>query len=313
MYHKSEPSRDGITPSTTWDLVYAFKWYNDNVSDADAAKYLNTDITTAKRFLTLAWAERLKTRGFVFPEKEQQTYLLQRSNFDAYILALEKTKIEKPVVDVQERIKQKTFDLLDLYEQKFYEWVNQKIAVDFHQYFLNIGVKPQHVSLMIKEIELLQSEMKQNLHGPALAALKKISETKKTIERKPRKKKPVDPTKLVGQMKYAERCDELGLVSIQPETILKAEVLWTFNTKYRILGFIQAKQGETLSVKGCTIVNFDEISSTKTIRNPEKMFPDFLIGTFPRRQKIFNEIKAKPAKITGRINKDVVLLKVEHK
>jgi hypothetical protein len=133
----------------------------------------------------------------------------------------------------------------------------------------------------------------------------------KKAERKPRKKKFVSSDKLVAKMKYAKDFKELKLTSIRPTEIVGAEVLWVYNTKTRKLGKYVADFGAQLSVKGSTILNYDEhLSQAKTLRKPEQKLPELLkAGKVPLR-KFLDDIKATAVKLTGRINSDTILLRV---
>jgi hypothetical protein len=133
----------------------------------------------------------------------------------------------------------------------------------------------------------------------------------KKAERKPRKKKAVSADKLVAKLKYAKDFKELKLTSIRPTEIVGAEVLWVYNTKTRKLGKYVAEFGAQLSVKGSTILNYDEGQSlAKTLRKPEQKLPELLkAGKVPLR-KFLEDIKATAIKLTGRINADTILLRV---
>lgn len=133
----------------------------------------------------------------------------------------------------------------------------------------------------------------------------------KKAERKPRKKKAVSADKLVAKLKYAKDFKELKLTSIRPTEIVGAEVLWVYNTKTKKLGKYCAEFGAQLSVKGSTILNYDEGQSlSKTLRKPEQKLPELLkAGKVPLR-KFLEDIKATAIKLTGRINADTILLRV---
>jgi hypothetical protein len=65
------------------------------------------------------------------------------------------------------------------------------------------------------------------------------------------------------------------------------------------------------SVKGCTILNYDEATSlAKKIRKPEEIISKVMTVGKVALRKILPDIKAKEQKLTGRINKDTILLKV---
>jgi hypothetical protein len=131
--------------------------------------------------------------------------------------------------------------------------------------------------------------------------------------RKPRKakaKKAKPAADLVKGLKHKKENVALKLVSVNPETIIGASGLILYNDKYRSVTLLVAKQNETLSVKGTTVVNIDEKSSfSKTIRKPDEI-PDLIQGNSKAIQRKLDELKTKANEATGRINSDTLLLKV---
>ena len=87
--------------------------------------------------------------------------------------------------------------------------------------------------------------------------------------------------------------------------------LWVFNTKTRKLGIYAAVDAGGLSVKGTTITNFNESTSIqKTIRKPNDVLPKVLSGGKIVLKKLLSEINATEQTLTGRINTDIILLRV---
>jgi hypothetical protein len=138
--------------------------------------------------------------------------------------------------------------------------------------------------------------------------------------RKPRKAKPKSSSKLVEKLKYCKTDEKYKLTSISPEQIVGANELWVFNVKTRKLGkYIAAevdpkgmkREGSGLSVKGTTIIGFDEkLSVQKTVRKPEQVLKDFKAAGKVKLRKFLDEINAVDTKLNGRCNPDTVLLKV---
>jgi hypothetical protein len=85
-----------------------------------------------------------------------------------------------------------------------------------------------------------------------------------------------------------------------------------YNTKTRKLGKYIAAAYQTLSVKGTTIINFDEQKSTsKTLRKPEEKLKEFAKAGKVQLRKFLDDIRATETLLTGRINVDVVLLRIQ--
>ena len=138
--------------------------------------------------------------------------------------------------------------------------------------------------------------------------------------RKPRKAKPKSSDKLVEKLKYAKTDAKYSLASVNPVDIIGANELWVFNTKTRKIGKYVAsnidpkgmkREGTGLSVKGTTIIGFDEkLSIQKTLRKPEEQLKAFKSAGKVALRKFLDEINTTDIKLNGRCNPDTVLLKV---
>lgn len=121
-----------------------------------------------------------------------------------------------------------------------------------------------------------------------------------------RKKKPVTKDKAVAKLNYLNDYPPLGLVSLNPEKLIGATIAVLFNTKYRK---IQIYVSEGLSVKGSTLKDFDaEQSYSKTVRKPEEFLKT--LTTAKKAVKLVSELKTARQDVTGRVNKDTIILKV---
>ena len=132
------------------------------------------------------------------------------------------------------------------------------------------------------------------------------------VNRAPRAKKAKPVEKIIGKLKYQKSNEPLKLVSINPADIVGASELWVYNTKSRKLGKYVAKEFAELSVKGTSIINFDEIKSVqKTLRKPEEQLKEFKAAGKVQLRKFLDDIEAVDIKLNGRINEEVVLLRVQ--
>lgn len=135
----------------------------------------------------------------------------------------------------------------------------------------------------------------------------------KQSNRKPRKarvKKEAPASKLVSNLKFMKQDDSIGMVSINPEAIIGAKSILIFNTTTRKFGVFHASDPSGLSVKGTTIINFDESKSiAKTMRKPKEQLPSMISATLPRVGVLMKEIKAVETQLKGRINEDILILK----
>jgi hypothetical protein len=132
------------------------------------------------------------------------------------------------------------------------------------------------------------------------------------VNRKPRKTKVVPKDKLVAKLKYMKSNEPLKLVSINPTDIIGSKELWIYNTKSRKLGKYVASEFADLGVKGTTITGFDEFKSIcKTLRKPEEKLKEFKAAGKVQLRKFLDDINATDTKMNGRINEEIVLLKVQ--
>jgi len=131
------------------------------------------------------------------------------------------------------------------------------------------------------------------------------------VNRKPKAKKAVPAEKIVGKLKYKKADEPLKLVSINPADILGAKELWTYNTKSRKLGKYIAEEFQDLGVKGTTITGFSEAKSVqKTLRKPADQIKEFKAAGKVVLRKFLEEINAVDTRMNGRINEDIILLKI---
>ena len=131
------------------------------------------------------------------------------------------------------------------------------------------------------------------------------------VNRKPKAKKAVPAEKIVAKLKYKKSDEALKLVSINPADILHAKELWVYNAKSRKIGRYVASEFSELSVKGTTITGYDEAKSVmKTVRKPEEKLKEFKAAGKVQLRKFLDDINATEARMNGRINEEIILLKV---
>lgn len=133
----------------------------------------------------------------------------------------------------------------------------------------------------------------------------------KKATKKARVKKSPSKEKLVAKLKYAKQDAVLKLVSVNPVDIIGAQELWVYNTKTRKLGQYTAMSSTGLAIKGTSIDNFTTKSASKTLRKPEQQLAEFAKAGKVTLRTFLGSIKATETKLTGRINQDILLLKVQ--
>ena len=152
----------------------------------------------------------------------------------------------------------------------------------------------------------------------ALESAVNILNTKITTikaNRKPRKKKIKSPLLQVKGLKYLNKSIEYGIDSVQPCGIIGSQGVIVFNTKNKkATVFVSSEPKTGLSIKGSTIIGFDDVKSfEKSVRKPD----DFVKNargcrkTFNEAIKYLNGVKTKSCLPTGRVNKHCMILQVQ--
>lgn len=335
---------DKIEP--TWDREYtqtdihsAMGWYNTNKNEKDAAKYLGiSDASIAKNFLTLAWGLRMKSRGCKFTEKSEKTlegmHEMLKERLSAYVIK-EQAKSVDNVISIQERVEAKSEAIIGEMEGLVDEFgiTGDVSKMNAYQWMVDNSVKSIHANRIAEFFQERLNTLEKNYKDPKLkeyyegydkkrflnlykcyativADAKKLGANAK-VARKPRKKKPLSVEKMVKGLNYLQKFDELKLQSIDASNIPGKQQLWVYNVKTRKLGVYNALDGAGLLVKGSSITNFGVNSSQqKTLRKPEKVLKIVTEGGKIALRKVLDDVNSKPNGLTGRINKDTILLRV---
>jgi hypothetical protein len=254
-------------------------------------------------------------------------------------IAEKKQTVAKPVAkrNVQDHLRDKLSNTIGDLEVMFDVMIEGGAELpDFMAYFREANMPQSFVSRIREKYaeqyeELLESQNKKG--DPALreayewmtkAEFKRYDAwykalfdalttygTVKAAVRKVRKPRPVSKEKLVKKVKYLTEFKELNLVSINPTDIVGATELWVYNTKTRKIGkYVAAVSSGVMSIKGSTIIGFDEkLSVAKTLRKPQEQMKAFMNSGKVQLRKFMDNIRAVEIALTGRLNGDTILLK----
>jgi hypothetical protein len=241
------------------------------------------------------------------------------------------------VPNIQDRIKERASECIGELEGQIDELVSTKFSADVSPYAMMHGmeikgVHTRHISEWFKKkriefddaLHTDDAEVKEGWSNFTKPQLKKLiaycdqvlvdcnklaGEAVKS--RKPRKRKTKTPDQLVSKLKYLAEFPDLKLTSIAPKDIIGASQLWVFNTKNRKLGCYQAIDADGFSVKGSTLLNFNEVKSIqKTLRKPEATLPEIVKGGKVYLRSALDNIRAVESGLTGRFNSDTILIRV---
>jgi hypothetical protein len=255
--------------------------------------------------------------------------------------ALEAAKPAVYVPSIQERVREASYKMTDEIEDALESFAQDPEAFDAKQFKLvNLlrgkQAKAAHARI-IKDLYTRQYEeylevaagqdeqLKEGYSHLNKAQLKKFTAfyseilsacdmlaQEAKINKKPRAKKAVPADKIVAKLKYLKSNEQLKLVSINPTDVLGAKELWVYNVKSRKLGKYIANEYMELGVKGTSITGYNENTSVqKTLRKPEDQLKEFKAAGKVQLRKFLDDIKAVDIKLNGRINEEIVLLKVQ--
>lgn len=256
----------------------------------------------------------------------------------------EEKKEEKPagpIISIQDRVREATYAMTEEIEDAYEAWQKDPESFDPKGFkVLNLlkgkQAKAAHARI-IRDFygrdlaELLElaggnadEQLREGYSHRSRKQIKKLIEFLQEIEsacnmlmqeakvnKKPRARKAVPAEKIVAKLKFKKTDEPLKLVSINPTDILGSKELWVYNTKSRKLGKYVAAEYQELGVKGTTITGFNEaLSVCKTIRKPEEKLKEFKAAGKVQLRKFLEDINATDTKMNGRINEEIILLKV---
>jgi hypothetical protein len=235
---------------------------------------------------------------------------------DASMLMTEEieTAIESFQTD-PEAFDPKAFKVLNVLKAKQAKAAHARIIREFYTRDLKelqeaAGTKDEQLKEAYSHLSKVQLRKITAFYQEIVSACEMLAQEAK-VNRKPKAKKAVPAEKIIAKLKYKKADEPLKLVSINPADILGAKELWTYNTKSRKLGKYIASEFADLSVKGTTIIGFDEHKSVqKTLRKPADQLKEFKAAGKVALRKFLEDINAVDTKMNGRINEEILLLKV---
>jgi len=347
-YMGEEPEFLGAMTSGEYGL--ALNWYNAMCDNGDARQYITDYLIKRDRKAeakllakldncwvptTVAWRCRMLDRGYDVPLEgdfleEELAKALGRVARDSQepsegSLAASKRSIQDRMRDRQSEIIGDIEEMLDLgnNELNLYDWLKGKAIpatycqaiVDHYSPWLDELIQAyEGGDEQLKEAysHMSRKELKERImffNKLIDDAQRYGNVTKKT--RAPRKPRTISMDKKLKNLKFQKENNEYKIASINPEKIIGAQELWTFNTKYKIVTVFRAIDRGGLQVKGTSIIGYDEKTSFSkgTGRKPEIVLDKLQNSGKIVLRKLMEELKTdKPLQI--RINENTVLMKV---
>jgi len=331
---------------TNEEYTKAINWYNGMCDVNDAREYIDTYLKNTNRFAeakqfkrvpdtwvptTVAWVCRMLSKGYQIPESGKP-YVEKRLKETMTRATKEEPKVEKgQVVSIQDRIRERTQDIIGEIEAlidsgepfSLYEWMKGQeipaayctaIVAHYTPWLGELVEAYEGGDDQLKEAykHLTKKQLRERLEwfNKLIEDAERYgSVTKKT--RAPRKPRTVSVEKKLKNFKYQKEDNGFKIASVNPEKVIGAQELWTFNTKYKTLTVFRAIDRGGLQVKGTSIINYDEKNSftKRTGRKPEEYVKRVLDGGKIVLRKIMDELKS-DAPLAFRINENTILLKI---
>jgi len=326
---------------------HAVKWMQDNkYSKADVSAF----IRSSDRALSMTAYSLLMAslQGMPFREKELTYFKTQIANA---IAAADSepaetatgTKSAEPAVvvlapTIQDRLNEKTSEHLAHFEGLYDEVVaGSSIEPKAYDYFVansvpqsQLGKFEDYVDTIRMYLTAAMDRMDEQYveayrhyraadfkrHIAFLDAIQTAVDQYRQVKKatkKARVKRAPNKEKVVSKLKYLREEKTLKLVSVNPVDIIGAQELWAYNTKTRKLyKYIADSLHGPLGVKGTSLTGFDEVKSVgKTLRKPEEKLKEFARASKVQLRKFLDEIKATETVGNGRMNLDMILLRVQ--
>ena len=342
----TEPKISGeLTQS---ELTSTLSWYSQNKDRKDSLKYaadylkkhhkITATSALKSKGSTFGFICRILSNGGLLPSENQLWFDKELAEIQQEIITDKPVQVtEKNVINIQERVKEKASECIGELEGLLDDLIlsdfkaNTSPYATFHRFALK-GAHVKHVVDHFKNkrqefdfvLNTTDKDVKEGYSNFSKPQLKKlvaycdqvILDCGKVSEdsvksRKPRKRKVKTPDQIVSKVKICEDFKELNLKSIDVKSILGATQLWVYNTKYRKVGCYQAEDAGGFTIKGTTILNFNESKSIqKKLRKPEVSLPQLLAGGKVFLRNFMESIRAVESPLNGRLNEDIILLKV---
>jgi len=250
-------------------------------------------------------------------------------------------KATAPVVTIQDRLKDAAGDMGEEIDYAIDSWIMDPDAFDpkafkmanllrgkgakaAHSRFIKAYFKRGHDELLELASGQADEQLREGYSHVSRKNVKKLIDFYESImtacdqiaaeaklNKKPRAKKQVPADKLVAKLKFKASDDKLGLTSVPPAQLVGAQGAVVYNTKTRKIGIYNSLNSNGLTVKGTTIGNFTDKSTQKTLRKPEVQLREFKDQNTQKRIETWvKNIKATEVPLNGRINADIMILKV---
>jgi hypothetical protein len=320
---------------------YVVNWMKDKYSKAEVSKFIRSGDRSVP--MTVCSLIKAHTQGMPLREKElayvkDRIYEVLESDVPDEPVEQEKVVAPAAVKTIQDRLNEKTSEHLAHFEGLYDEVVvGDSVDPKAYDYFVSnnvpqgqLGKFEDYIDRQRMYLTAAMDRMDEQFaesyrhyraadykrHFAFLDAIQTAVDQYRDVKKatkKARVKRAPNKEKLVSKIKYLKEEKTLKLVSINPVDIIGAQELWVYNTKTRkLFKYIADSLRGPLGIKGTSLTGFDETKSVgKTLRKPEEKLKEFARATKVQLRKFLDEIKATETVGNGRMNSDIVLLKVQ--
>lgn len=316
----TEPVPEDFKMETSTDLIRAFNWYNYFHTSDDAKNWTleyHPDLEEGLKpvpsweLRTIGWTCRMLSNGFVF---SSEILTKHNSMLKTLIEKYEHVEEEAPPkptpkprairkdVEIRNELNNNAADAVAVLIDE-YQFGNIRKNLNLKKWLSSEKIDPLASKHVLETLDELKNP-KTDFLAQLVDALKENAKNYKP--RFTRKRKEKSPEVLVANLQYQKEFEKIH--SVDPKEIIGSKEVCLYNTEKRLITVLR---GESLSVKGTTIQDWDEkISVTKKVRKPDELIPDISNTTKARMKLLVDSIRAKPQKVTGRTNPNMMILKV---
>lgn len=342
-----EPMLNIVEGRNDPQLTDVYNWYNychdDKQSHAwlvqwmKTKKYDRSTIEVVKSApvwaagTTAGWNARMELNGTIFANDNIEYVKSCIDNVVTRYSNVEKEEELVPTTTVYDRVLNKVSALLSQAEEEIVDaFMNDSTKIpSMYDFLIRTSAstqvanqlksmyKPQYDEIFCDDPQVKEAFGKhlksyQKFWTSVIDDLDRYLNNKKVVKiRKPKTIKIKPASKMVERLNYQKDFAPLKLVSVDPQQLIGAQSVWTYNTKSRVLSVFYAENTTGINVKGSTLIGWNVDSSTgKRLRKPEQTLTELLSAGKVVIRKILPALSTTEIKPTGRINNDTIILKV---
>jgi hypothetical protein len=339
----SEPMINPLDYRAT--LILALNWYNIYASPADKKKWALEAIDNKLRksllsklddsyFRQIGMLLRLKSRNQYLDDRELRFIDGTIEDLDVIsVTPKEKVEVTKPknVVSIQDKVKNIAInfateidgeidDFISLGYPKTFAFKNSVKTISGQAAKLIPEMYKDQIAeleeVLLGECEQLNdsySHVKTVQVKNFLKLLKDFvgSCTQQVVSsKKVRAIKLKAPSVVVSKLNYLPAFPELDIKSVSPVKLVDSQEVWLYDTTKRRLTYYKATLGDSMTVKGTTVMGYDvNLSKVKTIRKPE-LIKEWSLLNKKQILEQFNTIASKGNVPNGRTNENMIILRI---